>query len=179
LVLCALWACGGDDGGGAALDPDTWSGMHVNQIQKDCNETVQCMNQRGEPLVEDPINNCVKATAKLLESDMVKRDQFISNNQRCAQFVVCQYYDCAITDATSSYGQSQLASVMHDCGAEVECLQLLGTPPADPQFALDSCISNNTALLNSYTADQRVGYEQAYAACAGLTGCDFNNCFTY
>ena len=177
FVLVAV-GCG-DDSGNVALDPNSWSGMHVNEIQKDCTETVQCMNQMGQPLIDDPVNSCVEATAKLLESSTDKQAEFVSNNSRCAQFVVCQYLDCVITDATSTYGDMQQALIAQDCSAEVECQTVMGTPPADPNGAINTCIATNINVLNNFNPDMRFAYENSFATCSMLAACDFVNCFQF
>ena len=178
--LCALvvLGCGGDDGN-VARDPSSWAGMHVEQIRKDCAETVQCMNQRGDPLLDNPVDNCIESTARLLESMPDKQDEFISNHSRCAQFVVCDYLECAITDATSSYGETQINAVTHDCTAEVDCLTAAGQAPSDRDGAINTCIATNVNLLNNFDGATRVAYEQGFAACATLTACDFGQCFGF
>ena len=179
LYAMLVAGCGGDDGNVMALDPDSWSGMHTDQIVQDCTETVQCKAQRGDPLIESPVDNCVQTTAAKLEADSDLQGEFVSNHARCRQFVVCQYLDCVITDATSNYGMTQQAAITHHCTAEVDCRGLSGNPVTDPSAAVANCVSINTSVVNTYGAEDRVYYEQEFAKCSGATACEFTACFPF
>jgi len=77
-------------GAGDALDP-----MLVPEVEADCAQTVMCRAQRGEPLTDDPIADCVEATSALLAGDAERQAAFLMNRERCRQQIACAYVDCA------------------------------------------------------------------------------------
>jgi hypothetical protein len=173
----ALGACG--DPEPELLDPSTFSGMNEDKIRFDCQHTVQCASQRGEQLPEDPVNSCVRATARLLETNPGEQMLYLSNISRCQGYVVCDYNDCALLDVQGGYGQSQIEKVRYKCHQDVECRRVTGATVTDPMMELDSCIANNVGLLDRFTAAQRTQYEAAFTSCTGRVACDFGTCFQF
>jgi hypothetical protein len=83
---------------GLATDPGdpTFSTQHMAELMKDCQETVACRGQRGEPLPADPVAACVEDTAAVLDAaDAEQQATLLATIERCAALVVCDYYACA------------------------------------------------------------------------------------
>lgn len=177
-ALGNIGGCGGEDER-SPLDPSTFAGMNADKVSYDCQHTVQCSAQRGEELVENPVDTCIEETARLLESNPDMRTLYLSNVNRCQARVVCDYKDCAVQDTQGSYGQLQVAKVTYDCQQDVECRRITNMVVSDPTMELQSCIGNNTGLLDTYTTEQRAQYEADFAACTGRVACDFTACFLW
>lgn len=143
-----------------------------------CKQTVDCRNQMGLALPEDPYTVCMDDTADLLSKDSARQQRFLTNYSRCSAFVVCEFYNCANAN-TVAYGESQRAKVTYDCQQAIACNTAFGMAPPNVGLALDSCVSQNIGLLDSYAAEKRASFENAYAMCSTLSGCDFRNCFVY
>ncbi|MDH5670707.1 MAG: hypothetical protein OEZ06_01070 [Myxococcales bacterium] len=175
-----LLGCGGDEHK-SILDPNSFSGMHEAELTYDCQESVNCFNQRGQlPAIEgNQFTACIEASAAMLEGDAQRQMQFVNNFQRCSAFVSCQYYDCASANASSSYGATQLPKVMHHCSAKVACQTLQGILQEDPTVAQNNCEGFGVSTLDNLSAAERLQYEQDYMMCAALTGCEFVSCFQH
>jgi hypothetical protein len=99
-------------GTGSALDaggtpqpfaPGTFSAEHEAEIRKDCNETLQCLAQQGQQLPDDPMEQCLIDSATVLDEGGAERQaNFLSRFNRCSQYVVCDYYNCATSNAGGS-----------------------------------------------------------------------------
>lgn len=91
----------GGDAGAADAGPDggalSFSELHAAELMKDCQETVNCLLQRDEPLEADPLAACLEDSARALAGDESRQASFLANVARCRAFVVCDYYDCATT----------------------------------------------------------------------------------
>jgi hypothetical protein len=83
---------GGVDAGGR-----TFSELHEAELTKDCQESVQCLMQRAEPLEPDALSACLEDSAILLDGNEALHARFLANVERCRDLVVCDYYDCAIS----------------------------------------------------------------------------------
>jgi len=175
MVLVVSCGGGGDD----PLADDTFAGMNEDLIRYDCNQTVQCKVQKGEPLAEDPFETCVIDTAELLESQPQKQNEFLMNFNRCSAHVVCEYRSCAIADIQGGYGQMHMDKVDYNCRQDVECRRQLGTLMADPTTEINSCIANNVGLLDRFTPDMRTQFEAEFVRCTGQVACNFTNCFPF
>jgi hypothetical protein len=175
MVLVA--SCGG--GESDPLDDGTFAGMNEDRIRYDCNQTVQCKIQHGESLAEDPFATCVLDTARVLEAQPQKQGEFLTNFNRCAAFVVCEYRACALADIQGTYGQMHMAKVDYNCRQDVECRRQLGTLVGDPTTEINSCITNNVGVLDAFSPDMRAQYEAEFARCGATVACDFTNCFPF
>jgi hypothetical protein len=86
----------GDAGLGADSGDPTFSTQHRAELMKDCQQSVACYMQRGEQLEPDPVAACLEDSAALLDAaDAERQATFLATVERCAAFVVCDYYDCA------------------------------------------------------------------------------------
>jgi hypothetical protein len=177
--LCTLGAlvaaCGEDEPG--IFDPDSFSGMHEDEIVADCKHTVDCINQRqgASALPDDPYNTCQHDTAHRLESMPDQQTQFVHNFSRCAAFVSCEYYNCAITDAVG-FGQSQMMSVSNSCEQLVSCRVTMGQSSGDPSSELANCVDSYIRELDALSSTAQQQYVNAYRGCSTLAGCDFTSC---
>jgi hypothetical protein len=180
LWVCALGVggCGGDEDK-SALDPSTFAGMNADKLQYDCQHTIQCAAQRGEELVQNPVDTCIQETAKLLEAHPEIRTQYLSNVNRCQSRVVCDYKDCAITDAAGSYGQMQVDKITYKCQQYVECRRVNNMLQSDAATEVQTCIGTNIGYVDTFTTDQRAQFEANYATCTGRVACDFTTCFPW
>jgi hypothetical protein len=171
LLSLALVSCGGDGDGNANFSKD-----YAAEIQKDCNESVQCFLQRDEQIEDDPFNECLKDSSAMLDGDAELQGRFLRNFNRCNMFVVCDYYDCASSGA-STYADSQVPRIQQRCQAESECRTASGMPDANPTSAIDSCVYIKAGELNALTAQQQRVWETAFLRCSMTASCDFVNCF--
>jgi hypothetical protein len=171
LLSLALVSCGGGEDGNANFSKD-----YAAELQKDCNETVRCLQQRDEMIEDDPFNECLKDSARHLDGDAERQESFLANYNRCSQFIVCDYYDCAMSGA-STYAESQQGNIAHQCQAESDCRAASGMPDPNPQEARNSCAYVRTGELNALTAAQQNAWETAVLRCSMVAGCDFVNCF--
>jgi hypothetical protein len=165
-----------DAGGPKPFDPGTFSGEHEAEIRKDCNETIQCQAQQGRELPDDPLETCLNAGAEILDRETERQASFLAKVARCESFVVCDYLNCVSMNA-AGWGDSQRAKVTHDCEAHIECLMDQGTFTGDRTAALQGCVATRTGVLDAFNAMQRQQYEDRYASCMDLTGCEFTACF--
>lgn len=164
---------GAGDGGTPGFDPASFSGMHLAEITDDCNKTIQCKAQRGEPLPsEDPIGVCVEQSARVLDSQPASQAAFLQDYARCRAFPVCDYVNCAQSGG-NSYGDTQRDKIQQACAAEVECNLVRNTPGDSSQV----CEEKKVNLLNSYVPTQRDRWEASFEACKGEFGCGFVDCF--
>ena len=177
--LCATisLACGGEDVD--PLDPSTFAGMHRAEIEFDCKQTVDCKLRMGQEVLDDPYNTCVKDTAKIIEAmaDSGKM-QFLINYNSCSSFVVCDYLNCAQSDA-GGWGETQIEKVTYDCQQEIECGRISGTFTGDIPSALSNCIAVNVGVLRNFSREQRDMYTSSFATCGMMLACDFRNCFPF
>jgi hypothetical protein len=127
--------------------------------------------------IADPVGNCMEFTGRLLNSDGDKAREFESNFRRCQQFVVCDYFDCAVTDAIDTFAESQREAVIYDCNQKVQCMVDSGQPVTDFAGSVDSCVNANLTLLAQFTNDERVAYSNGLTMCTGLASCDWTSCF--
>jgi hypothetical protein len=169
-LVCLLLGCGGDDGNA------NFATDYAAEIQKDCNESVRCFQQRDQQLEPDPFSECIKDSSAALEGNAEKQASFMANYNRCSNFIVCDYYDCASSGA-STYADSQKPRLEYLCQAESTCRSASGMPDTNPMGSIASCIYVKTGDLNVLTADQQKRWETAVARCSNLMGCEFTNCF--
>ena len=176
VLVFACWgtACGDDKP--PLFDPGTFTGMHQQEILKDCQESLQCRAQMGMELPEDPMNRCVQDSAERLEESTDRQDSFLRKFGRCSNYVVCDYYNCA-TSNVSGYGDTQIDKVTHDCNASIDCEVANGSFTGERTSALQGCVSSRTGTLDSFTQTQRQRYESVFATCMPLMGCMFTTCF--
>jgi hypothetical protein len=175
--VSVLWASGCGEDKPPLFDPSTFSGMHQAEIMKDCAESLQCRVQIGMELPDNPMQTCLEQTAERLESSGDIQQSFLRNFGRCSNFVVCDYYNCAISDA-SGYGDTQRDKVSYDCNASIDCDATTGKFTGDKNVALPSCIAIRTGALDTLSQPQRQSYEATFAMCSMLQGCEFTNCFS-
>jgi hypothetical protein len=93
------------DAGGSPqpFAPGTFSAEHEAEIRKDCQETLQCLAQGGQQLPDDAMAHCLIDSAAILDEGGAERQaSFLSRFNRCSQFVVCDYYNCATSNAGGS-----------------------------------------------------------------------------
>lgn len=172
LLGIAFFVLGcGDDEGNANFSTD-----FAGEIQKDCNESVRCFQQRDQQLEADPFNECIKDSSAKLDGDADRQASFMANYNRCSNFIVCDYYDCASSGA-STYADSQKPRLEYLCQAESTCRSASGSPDPDPSASIASCIYVKTAEINVLVADQQRRWETAVARCSMMMGCEFTNCF--
>lgn len=150
--------------------------MHEAEIVFDCKQTVDCLNQMGEPLPEDPFVNCQQTSAEMLDADSQRQNTFLLKVSNCANFVACDYYFCARAEPVN-FGEMQKANIMYDCAQQIQCMVDQGTVVNDYNMALSSCVDTNIMLLNQATADVQNSYRQAFPTCQTLASCEFINCF--
>ena len=176
VLMFACWgtACGDDKP--PLFDPGTFTGMHQQEILKDCQESLQCRAQMGMELPEDPMNQCVMDSAERLEESTDRQESFLRKFGRCSNYVVCDYYTCA-TSNVSGYGDTQRDKVAKDCQATIDCSKTQGTFTGDPATALQGCIATRTGALDNFTLSQRQTYEATFLMCQPLDACLFTNCF--
>jgi hypothetical protein len=176
LVLALCWgtACGQEKP--PLYDPGTFSGMNEDAIRKDCQESLQCLAQMSVELPQDPMGECLRDSGEELENNSAKRDSFLRKFGRCMSFVVCDYYNCTLTDATG-YGDTQLPQVMHQCQASIDCRLSMGTFTGERELAMTGCVATRTGTLNGFSIEQRQSYEAVYRSCMTFAGCEFTNCF--
>jgi hypothetical protein len=175
-VVFACWASACGDDKPPLFDPGTFSGMHQDEILKDCKESLQCRAQMGMELPDSPMEQCVNDSAERLESSETIQESFLRKYGRCSNYVVCDYYTCA-TSNVSGYGDTQRDKVSHDCTATIECSRIQGTFTGDPQTALQGCVATRTGALDNFTLSQRQTYEATFRTCQPLTACQFTGCF--
>jgi hypothetical protein len=176
-MALAVAACGGE--GGDPLGDDTFAGMNEDKIRYDCNQTVQCKNQHGEPLPDDPFERCVLDTADVFEAQPEKQSEFLTNFNRCQAFVVCEYRSCALMDTVGGFGQMHMDKVAYNCQQDVECRRQLGTLMNEPTLEINSCVANNLGVLDTFSPDQRTLYQAEFARCSGQIACQFTDCFPF
>lgn len=179
-------AAGGANGGADAdagsdagvLGPDSFGGMHVDDITYDCQQTVECQAQRGVSLPDDPVDDCVKATARLLGTGIERQQKFLANFARCRAQVVCAYYDCALADA-SGYGETQRPRIERDCMESMECQMDSGISVGADAFA--TCVASSITAVDVLPNDRRLQFETAFDTCSNMNahGCAWVNCFVY
>ena len=85
---------GGSSGG-------AFSEQHAAEIQRDCNESVNCSIQRDEQLEENPFEKCIADSARALDGDQQLQVTFLANFERCKAFIVCDYFECVVSAATN------------------------------------------------------------------------------
>jgi len=182
-VEVALWlaaaqtlvlSCGG--GGNSAVD--NFSSTYATEISEDCRQSVQCLAQRGQTTGPDPVQNCPKDTGAMLDGNAAAQMAFLTNYERCRQYVVCDYFDCA-TSGVSSYGDTQIDKVSRNCQEDIDCQIMRGTFQGDQTSALANCIAINLGTIEAFSPDQRRNYESTYETCAMMNACDFTNCFPF
>ena len=171
LALLASTGCGGDDSGGV-FDPDNFAGMYMPEVMYDCEQTVQCKAQQGGSLLDNPIVNCSLETGELLNGSGDRQDKFLANYGRCSAFVVCDYVNCANAEG-ASYGDTKRPEIGSFCAAQVECNLVRGTG-GDTQ---NLCVERKVNELNSFILAVRDMWDSSFAACSGMAGCTFTECF--
>lgn len=174
--VCVVLASGCGEEKPPLFDPSTFSGMHQQEIMKDCAESLQCRVQIGMELPDDPMKACLEQSAERLESSSDIQQTFLRKFGRCMSYVVCDYYNCA-TSNVSGYGDTQIDKVTHDCNASIDCEVANGSFTGERTSALQGCVSSRTGTLDSFTQTQRQRYESVFATCMPLMGCMFTTCF--
>ena len=174
--VSVFWVSGCGDDKPPLFDPQTFSGMHQNEIMKDCRESLQCRAQMGMELPDNPMESCLEQSAERLESSGDIQQSFLRKYGRCSNYVVCEYYTCA-TSNVSGYGDTQRDKVTHDCNASIDCEAAQGRFTGDRPLALQGCVATRTGTLDSFTTSQRQRYESVYQTCMPLAGCMFTACF--
>ncbi|MGD8858493.1 MAG: hypothetical protein PVI30_00675 [Myxococcales bacterium] len=175
-VLASAGCGSGEEGGTYASG--TYAAMNEASVSLDCEQTVQCLAQRGLLMgIPDPVGNCMEYTGRVLNGDADKAREFESNLRRCQQFVVCDYFDCAVTDAVDTFAESQRDAIIYDCTQKVQCMVDSGQPVADFAGSVDACVNANLSVVAQFTNEQRVSFSNNLTACMGLASCDWANCF--
>lgn len=162
--------------GSDSTDEPSFSEQHAAEIQKDCSESVNCLLQRDEQLEQNPFEECIADSSDALDGDERRQAAFLTNYERCKAYVVCDYYDCALS-GVSGYGASQAPAVRMKCDADSACRAESGTPDPDPVYAVDACVAIVTGELDAYTESERTRWETALVTCSTLTSCDYVSCF--
>lgn len=177
LCALALTACSGDEDKPLCAS-GTFCEANMSALQYDCTQSVMCRAQMSHTLEDDPINGCVRATAKLLENDQARQQQFLANYNNCATQVVCGYYQCAQADV-ASYGESQRARIEHDCAQNIQCQMDSGQMPASTAY--QACVSSSITAISTLTVDRRLTFEGAFNNCSNMNAlsCAWVNCFIY
>lgn len=171
-ALLGLAACGGDDTG-ATFDRDKFAGMYMAEIMYDCMQSIDCKSVQGGTIAEDnPVGTCVVETGELLNADEQRQEKFTANYGRCAAFVRCDYVNCANAEGLS-YGDTKRPEINAMCAAQVECNAVNGVAGQ----TLEICIETKVNELNSFIPMRRDMWDSAFAACQGMAGCSFVNCF--
>jgi hypothetical protein len=78
----------------------------------------------------------------------------------------------------SSYGEGQLDKLMYVCQAKAECQGAMGGAASSPQDVMN-CAAVYVGSLDLWSPTQRTQYEQTFAMCSTLTGCQFLGCFPF
>ena len=78
----------------------SFSAEHMAEIQKDCQETLQCLAQMGQELPDDPMQQCLQDSAMVLDQRGESlQTSFLTKFERCSELIVCDYYNCVTSTA--------------------------------------------------------------------------------
>src|SRR5262245_5546493 len=117
VALAPLAGCGAGD----------FTGQHIQELQKDCAETVRCMSGSIVGENSDTMTNCVEKSGKSLdEADESVQQEFVNTVARCNLLQQCDYVSCTQSDPNAGYAGMHREDIMNFCTQYVACQIAMG-----------------------------------------------------
>jgi len=158
-----------------ACGKNDFTDAHVNELRKDCTETLACKSGGIEFLASDAAQKCVDAAgAELGDSSDARQQSFIDGVARCSQLQACDYLGCTQADPSVGYASMHGQQIMNECTQTIGCH--IASGQAQTTTAVADCVAMTSNTLNVATPQQQQQFEQRATRCAAQTNCAYVAC---